>query len=82
MINRRAFLCGLIAAPAIVRIDNIMPVRALQPQIWRILYKGIPITEIDWAKEWEQVARYALPDALPGLKYWQRYPTWPLFPLE
>lgn len=37
IIPRRGFLLGLvslIAAPAIVRIENIMPVRAIVPSVW------------------------------------------------
>jgi hypothetical protein len=36
LIARRKFLIGLVAAPAIVRINNLMPVRAWSiPLIWK-----------------------------------------------
>lgn len=54
MINRRGFLIGLIAAPAIVRITSIMPVKSmpidsilddLLYQTRHIVYRtGLPIT--------------------------------------
>lgn len=34
--NRREFITGLIAAPAIVRIDSIMPVKKIIEPVWLI----------------------------------------------
>lgn len=43
---RRNFLIGcgaLIAAPAIVRIQNIMPVRKYDPLVWGVRWQSWPI---------------------------------------
>jgi hypothetical protein len=32
--NRRFFLAGLIAAPAIVKLDMLMPIRVWRPTLW------------------------------------------------
>lgn len=46
--NRRGFLleaAGLLAAPAIVRVSAIMPVKALPPVVWgKIVLSGVDVS--------------------------------------
>lgn len=53
--NRRSFITGLIsfvAAPAIVRVTSIMPIKAIVvepiPQYYRTLYHGNPVGDNAW----------------------------------
>jgi hypothetical protein len=37
LLHRRKFLVGLLAAPAIVHAGNLMPIKALKPDIYHII---------------------------------------------
>jgi hypothetical protein len=70
MLNRRGLITGLIslvAAPAIVRVTSIMPVKAIKPphpwydsEGWVTLREKMPARP-HWTQEWEAVAEFIYP---------------------
>lgn len=69
MISRRFFLHGLIAAPAVVAVESLMPLRGLvmpqrvlirtqlPPASWRLLYQGVPIRVVDNPELFRQIIK-------------------------
>jgi hypothetical protein len=65
--NRRSFLTGLIAAPAIVTFGNLMPIRALDlvehygihPDMHRVLEAMRELNA--WQAQWAEAAEFLLP---------------------
>jgi len=80
ILPRRQFLkaaVGIIAAPAVVRFESLMKLSALEPKIWPIFYKWVPIREVDnlfgmqlpgsyilWTKHWSELTEEFTPPPL------------------
>jgi hypothetical protein len=65
MIARRSLLVGLgslIAAPAIVRVSSLMPVRAIEPQLWAI-------DSGEWFSYTEELSEVVRQQVLPLTKW-------------
>lgn len=76
--DRRSFLRGLIAAPAIVTFGNLMPVRAIElvehygsnPDMHRALeaMRELNAMKLKWQAQWAETADFLMPSLSP-----QRY---------